>query len=266
MNKIDTKKEKESFLETYLNDFDAVNHYMSNIIDKRFTEAQKQEFLYLCSEYKLNPLKNEIYAVAYKNKKTGEITLTPITSYKVYLKRAAPFIYSLKVEFEKIEKDGKLLDVEATCTIVRKGTDNKPLGDYVHSVRLTEYDKSNMFNDFWKSKKRTMLRKVLISQAIRECFADVIDLPYVHEEIIKENKEVKEMNRAGNVTLQGHSLLLLQEVMQEHNCSIKNAQNLIDNAIKKEGTYIKSIEDIEIVRNKLLTKKELTKKEITEDE
>ena len=134
----------------------------------KLTEAQKKLFFGIALAQNLNPLKREIYAVAYGS------NFNVITGYEVYLARAERT--GLLDGWEATVK-GMGSDMVATCTIWRKDR-SKPT---VIEAWFSEY---NTGQSLWKSKPRTMLRKVAIAQAFRMTFpTELGGIPYTSDEI-----------------------------------------------------------------------------------
>lgn len=134
----------------------------------KLTEPQKKLFYGIALSFNLNPMKKEVYAVAYG------ANFNIITGYEVYLKRADRT--GLLDGWEAtVQGDGDKM--VATCTIWRKDR-SKPV---VIQAWGPEY---NTGQSLWKTKPRTMLRKVAIAQAFRMAFPDDLGgMPYTSEEI-----------------------------------------------------------------------------------
>jgi len=140
----------------------------------KLTEQQKNMFYQVAHINNLNPFKREVYAIPYGDR------FNIITGYEVYLKRAER---SGKLDGWEadVSDDGK----QAWCTVYRKDW-SKPL---TIKVWAEEY---NLGNSMWKSKPKTMLRKVAIAQAFRTAFPEEIGgLPYTADEIPLEGEVIK---------------------------------------------------------------------------
>lgn len=132
------------------------------------TEPQKKLFYGIALALNLNPLKREIYAVPYGS------NFNIITGYEVYLKRAER---TGLVDGWDAKVEGEGANMVATCTIWRKDR-SKPV---VIQAWFSEY---NTGQSLWKTKPRTMLRKVAIAQAFRMAFPEELaGMPYTTEEI-----------------------------------------------------------------------------------
>lgn len=140
------------------------------------TQLSKQEtlqFVEVAKAFNLNPFKREIYAVPHTGK-DGKRSLTIITGYEVYLKRADhnPAFDGYTTEFDT--KNG---DVVCTCTVYRKDR-RIPTAQ---TVSMREYDTGR---SLWASKPRVMLEKVAIATAFRRAFPnDFGGMPYTKEEL-----------------------------------------------------------------------------------
>jgi len=131
----------------------------------------------------LNPFKREVYIVKYSDN-----PCQILTGFEVYLKRADR---SGKSGGFKVWTEGTIPDMKACIEVYRKDW-LKPL---YHEVEYTEYcqykneyvDKKLVGktpNKFWKEKPKTMLKKVVISQAFRLAYPDELGgLPYTQEEM-----------------------------------------------------------------------------------
>lgn len=163
-------------------------------MNKGLNEQQTKQFLAVAGAYGLNPWKREVYAVTFKTKNGVEMSI--VTGYETYIKRAEmnPNYDGYDIEFKgsferkNITKQGdygpyivsELVpngDVSCICTVYRK--------DRSHPIReevfFDEYDQKN---SMWKSKPRTMLKKVAIVSAFRKAFPlDFGGMPYTTEEL-----------------------------------------------------------------------------------
>lgn len=163
-------------------------------MNKGLSEQQTKQFLAVAGAFGLNPWKREVYAVTFKTKNGVEMSI--VTGYETYIKRAEmnPNYDGYDIEFKggferkNITKQGdygpysvsELVpngDVSCICTVYRK--------DRSHPIReevfFDEYDQKN---SMWKSKPRTMLKKVAIVSAFRKAFPiDFGGMPYTSDEL-----------------------------------------------------------------------------------
>ena len=134
---------------------------------QNLTADQKKTFIEMAIAYKLNPFIREIYAVGYKQ--GDKVTLSIITGYETYIKRAER---TGKVEWWKtfINTDG-----DSECHIKRKDWSEA----FIHVLDKNEFVGTSQI---WKNKK-FMHKKVCTSQAFRLCFPDEMGgLPYTEAE------------------------------------------------------------------------------------
>ena len=159
---------------------------------------QVQQFLAVSMAFNLNPWKKEVYPIPYTS--NGKTTMSIVTGYEVYLKRADlnPNYDGYQIEWNgtfvrsKVTKNGKngnysvdaLLpkddDVSCICTVYRK--------DRTHPIRCEVfYSEYTQNNSNWYGKPRVMLEKVAISRAMRFAFpTEFGGMPYESAELPKE--------------------------------------------------------------------------------
>ena len=172
-------------------------------------DHQVKQFLAVSMAFGLNPWKKEVYAVTYNNRDGGK-TMSIVTGYEVYLKRAemnpnydgyetewrGEFVRGKSTKSGKngnysvdalVPKDG---DVSCICRVFRK--DRKV--PVMCEVFFSEYDQGN---SMWQSKPRVMLEKVAIARAFRLAFpVEFGGMPYESAELSPEQgldpeKEIK---------------------------------------------------------------------------
>lgn len=139
----------------------------------KLTEQQKSLFYQVCLTNQLNPIKREVYAIPYGN------NFNIITGYEVYLKRAERTGNLDGWEASVETKGGELI---GKCTVWRK--------DRSHPTTIEAwFNEYNQNNNMWKTKPRTMIRKVAVAQAFRMAFPDELGgLPYTSDEIVIEGE------------------------------------------------------------------------------
>lgn len=157
-----------------------------------------QQFLAVSMAFNLNPWKKEVYPIPYTS--NGKTTMSIVTGYEVYLKRADlnPNYDGYQIEWNgtfvrsKVQKSGKngnysvdaLLpkddDVSCICTVYRK--------DRKMPVRCEVfYSEYTQGNSMWYTKPRVMLEKVAIARAMRLAFpTEFGGMPYESAELPKE--------------------------------------------------------------------------------
>lgn len=151
------------------------------------TGAQKQLFKQTAMAMQLNPFKREVYAVPFKNNKTGKIEMSVMTGYEVYLKRADATgkLDGWKTWTEGAIKDGTL---KALIKIHRKDFKTP----FEHEVYFKEYDQKRKL---WISKPLTMIKKVAMAQGFRLAFPETLaNMPYVDAEITNKNGDDEPVN------------------------------------------------------------------------
>jgi phage recombination protein Bet len=133
----------------------------------KLTEQQKALFYQISSSFNLNPAKREIYAIPYGS------GFNVIVGYEVYLKRAER---TGMLEWWEATVEKRDDEWVGTCTIKRTDR-SKPT---TIEAWFNEY---NQNNTMWKTKPRTMIRKVAIAQAFRMIFSDELGgMPYTSDE------------------------------------------------------------------------------------
>ena len=142
-------------------------------LGSNLTNAQSTQFIALCREFQLNPFKREIYGVAYKS------NFNIIVSYEVYIKRAEG---TGKLDGWERGTTGTGSEMKAWIKIHRKDW-KMP---FYHEVDYSEYVQrkyDGTVNQFWATKPKTMLMKVVTAQAFRLAFpADFAGMPYTSDE------------------------------------------------------------------------------------
>jgi phage recombination protein Bet len=143
----------------------------------KLTEQQKALFYKVALSQNLNPIKKEIYAIPYGN------NFNIVVGYETYLRRAE---HTGLLEYWEatVDKD-ETGNWVGKCTIKRK--------DFSKAVTVEAwFSEYNQGTALWKSKPRTMIRKVAISQAFRMVFSEELGgLPYTSDEIVGD--EIREV-------------------------------------------------------------------------
>jgi len=135
---------------------------------------EKQEFLQVAKAFGLNPFLREIYAVAYRDRQTGNLTANIIVGYEVYLKRAER---SGMLAGWRAWTEGSGSSLRGIVEIRRKDW----ASEFRHEVYFDEYTQNN---SMWRTKPRTMIKKVAIAQGFRMAFpCELGGMPYTSDEI-----------------------------------------------------------------------------------
>lgn len=183
-------------------------------------EKHKVQFLEICKNFKLNPFAREIYAVPYGN------NFNIIVGYETYIKRAE---LSGRLAGWRAYTEGEGASLKGVVEISRKDWQEP----FKHEVYFNEY---NQNNTMWKTKPRTMIKKVAIAQGFRMAFpCELGGMPYTSDEIPLQND--------------------FKAVSNDLNSSFENALN---------GNIEKTKENPALILNKLLKEKGLNTNEIKE--
>lgn len=187
-NEVSTINEQNTITEKLLND------YLTTITDK-LNPSQRMQFIAVAQAFNLNPFKREIYATTYRNK-DGGTTMSIVTGYEVYLKRAEmnPNYDGFETEFKVVDKQ-----INCTCKVYRKDR-RMPI---TSCVWMSEY---NFGKSLWATKPKTMLEKVAIATAFRRAFpTDFGGMPYTTDELPET------MTGAARLEQQGHVEVSVEE-------------------------------------------------------
>lgn len=149
----------DSVISDYLNSF-----------GNKLSDKHRNQFIQIARAFNLNPFIREIYGIPYGD------NFSIIVGYEVYLKRAEN---SGQLAGWKAWTDGEGASLKGCVEITRKDWE-KP---FYHEVYLEEYDQKN---SMWKSKPRTMIKKVAIAQGFRMAFpVELGGMPYTADELPK---------------------------------------------------------------------------------
>lgn len=153
---------------------------------EKATDNEIALFLKIALLNGLNPFKRELYLVKY-----GEYPASIVTGYEVYLKRADR---TQKCDGYRAWTEGEGANMKAKIEIFRKDWKHP----FTHEIEYSEYvqRKANgEVNIFWKTKPKTMCKKVVTAQGFRLAFPDEMGgLPYIQEEVnAEEVREIKEI-------------------------------------------------------------------------
>lgn len=130
--------------------------------------VHRTQFIELAKAFNLNPFLRQIHGIAYGDK------FNIVVGYEVYIQRAER---SGQLAGWKAWTDGKAPDLKACIEIKRKDW----IEPFYHEVYFDEYVQNNQM---WKSKPRTMLKKVAIAQGFRMAFSiELGGIPYTQEEL-----------------------------------------------------------------------------------
>lgn len=170
-----------------------IKKYLVSGKAEKVTEQEVMMFLMLCKGQKLNPFVKEAYLIKY-----GDAPATMVVGKDVFVKRAYrnERFSGMQAGITCISRDGqRLIEREGTLLIEGEqlvgGWAKVFIKDYqapvYASVSLKEYSTGN---GNWKTKPATMIRKVALSQALREAFPEDLQGLYDAAEMSAVNKNV----------------------------------------------------------------------------
>lgn len=183
-NQPDIKKIQED-INTWLGDKDVYNSLLKTTFNGLDAGLMKRAILEgVLRGFKYEDfLEKNIYAVPFRNRKTGVNTYTLVTSISHARKLAMRSGQVGKSEpvFEE-DKNGRII----SCTVTVKRMVNNYVGDYSAKVYFSEY---NTGKNLWRTKPRTMIAKVAEMHALRSACPEEMSLLYIQEEYEQGQKE-----------------------------------------------------------------------------
>jgi len=175
-----------------------VKKYLVNGDADRVTDQEVMMYMALCKYQHLNPFLREAYLVKYGNSPativTGKDTFTKRANKNPnYLgKQAGIIVLNPETgEIEQREGTFKLPNEELVggwAKIFVK--DREPEYNAVSFDEYTGRKSDGTLNKQWASKPATMIRKVAVVQALRECFPEDFGEMYSPEEMSNANNEI----------------------------------------------------------------------------
>lgn len=163
----------------------------ANVLQYINPRASKEEvilFLNQCQMFALNPFKREIYLIKYSKDDPAQF----VVGYETYLKRADR---SQKWNGISFGTEGSGSAMKAWCKVYRKDWE-EPLSHEVDFAEYAQTKRGGELNRFWATKPKTMLKKVVIAQALRMAFPDEFaGMPYIVEEIVEPERLPDAMDR-----------------------------------------------------------------------
>ncbi|WP_116963069.1 RecT family recombinase [Fastidiosibacter lacustris] len=130
--------------------------------------VHRTQFVELAKAFNLNPFLRQIHGIAYGD------NFNIVVGYEVYIQRAER---SGQLAGWKAWTEGVAPNLKACIEIKRKDW-SEP---FYHEVYFDEYAQNNQM---WKSKPRTMLKKVAIAQGFRMAFSvELGGIPYTQDEL-----------------------------------------------------------------------------------
>lgn len=154
---------------------DSVIEDYLNSLGNKLTPRHRNQFVQIARAFNLNPFIREIYGIPYGD------NFNIIVGYEVYLKRAEN---SGMLTGWRAWTEGEGNNLKGCVEINRKDWE-KP---FYHEVYFEEYDQKN---SMWRTKGRTMIKKVAIAQGFRMAFpVELGGLPYTSDEIVIQGENV----------------------------------------------------------------------------
>lgn len=162
------------------------------------TDSEAMMFLNLCKYQHLNPFLREAYLIKY-----GNAPATMVVGKETFVKRARAQkdFDGFEAGLIVLDKDGNLVERQGS---LRTPTD-RILGGwakvYIKGMRVPYYaavewgeyagkDRNGNLNNMWATKGMTMIRKVALSQALREAYPEEMGGLYEPEEINSISEEL----------------------------------------------------------------------------
>jgi phage recombination protein Bet len=152
-----------------------IKQYLVSGEADKVSDQEVMMFLSLCKFQKLNPFLREAYLIKY-----GTSPATIVTGKETFLKRAAK---NPKYEGHQtgIDEAGKM----AWAEVYVKGY-RVPIRCEVDYDEYVGTKRDGSVTAMWKGKRRTMLKKVALVQALREAFPEDFGGMYSEEEVREE--------------------------------------------------------------------------------
>jgi phage recombination protein Bet len=174
-----------------------VKKYLVSGNPDKVTNQEVMMFMTLCKYQHLNPFLREAYLIKY-----GNSPATIVTGKDTFTKRANknPNYLGKQAGIIVINGEGEVINREGTFRLPNEEIvggwakifikDREP--EY-NTVSFNEYvgrKSDGSINNQWATKPATMIRKVAIVQALRECFPEDFSAMYSPEEMSNVNMEV----------------------------------------------------------------------------
>lgn len=192
----------DSVIEEYLQSF-----------GNKLTPKHRNQFIQIARAFNLNPFIREIYGIPYGD------NFNIIVGYEVYLKRAEN---SGILGGWRAWTEGSGADLKGCVEITRKDW----TAPFYHEVFFEEYDQKNTM---WKTKGRTMIKKVAIAQGFRLAFpVELGGIPYTADELPSIAPEYQPQSTSGKPAVsqpqsKGQAAQALTEAQKEFHPRIEAA-------------------------------------------
>lgn len=167
---------------------DAERTVIKETIGKNLNDSQYKIFIYTCQALGLNPLLNEIAAVTYKNQQGGrDLSIQVMRDGFLTIAHRSGKFAGLESGV-KLSEDGKTI-LSGWAKIYHKDFQ-------VPVYQEADFEEYNapLRNALWKSKPKTMIKKVAESMALRKAFN--INGVYAPEEMDKEEIQIADERKA----------------------------------------------------------------------
>lgn len=184
-NKLTLRERKKAQPKAVIFFSDQEKTVIKETVAKDLTEPQAKIFFYTCQALGLNPLLNEIAAVTYKDRATGNRTLSIQVMRDGFLTIAHRSGKFAGLESGvNMSEDGKTI-ISGWAKVYHKDF-NVPVSQ---EADFEEYSAPER-NALWRTKPKTMIKKVAESMALRKAFN--VNGVYAPEEMDREIAPVEE--------------------------------------------------------------------------
>lgn len=165
--------------------------YMITGDEINISNKEMARIIMTCKARNLNPFTGDVVINHYNNKKTGETVCSLVTTKDFFTRRAVnnPLYRGKKAGVCVLSADGRPVKRAGSCVYTELG--ERLIGGWCEvyiegrepeyaEVSLVEY---NQHQALWNTKPGTMIRKVAVSQALREAFPNDFNGLYEPEEM-----------------------------------------------------------------------------------
>ena len=154
----------------------------------------KERFMHIVKETRLDPLRNQIYAVS-RNSRTPDgrwektfTTQTSIDGFRLIAERTEKYAPGKEPTWH-YDEDGRL---ESATAYVKKMTKDGTWHEVGATAYLDEYaqrDKKGNLTRFWQKMGRLMISKCAEALALRKAFPDALSGVYTDDEMLQANEQ-----------------------------------------------------------------------------
>lgn len=172
-------------------------------------EAEFTHFMAVAKQLQLDPLTKQIYAIPYKNRRTGVVTLTIMTSIdgaRAVAARTETYA-GVDAPVYTYNEHGRIQECSVTVYRIVQGV----RCPFINQVDFSEY---NTGEKVWASKPKTMIAKVAEMGALRKAFPQQFSKIYESAEI--NNEPIEEIETvSGEQQEILHSLTMIAKPEQD---------------------------------------------------